>query len=220
MTSFVLDNIDWLGVPFTSPASSFESSPTHNPVRVLDYACGPGTVTNALSNHATEYVGIDISEGMLDAYNTRFTKDASPSQKFTARGVVGNLIEEAPPEHLSGPEFFNFDLAVVGAGFHHFDNVQLATNRLAERLKPGGVLAIIDFIAWEAEGDEHKHQIAHNGFTEEGVKKMFGTAGLVDVGIIVDDKEWKIKDWTRTGFMAKGKKPVESTREADGKDYR
>ncbi len=211
MTSFILNNINWLGVPFNSPASTFESSTSRNSIRVLDYACGPGTITNALADHATEYIGVDISEGMLDAYNTRFSKDSPPSQEFTARGVVGNLVEDEPPTHLSGPEFFGFDLAAVGAGFHHFDNVQLATTRLAERLKPGGVLMIIDFLAWQAEGDEHKHQIAHNGFTEERVKELFGKAGLVDVGIVVDDQQWKIKDWTRTGFMAKGSKPIEST---------
>ena len=210
MTSLILSNINWLGVPFNSPSTTFESSPSHDPVRVLDYACGPGTITNALTDHATEYIGMDLSDGMVDAYNTRFTKDASPSQKFTAHAVVSNLFEESTPQHLSGPEYFNFDLAAVGAGFHHFEDVQLATNRLAERLKPGGVLMIIDFLAWEPEGTEDQYHITHNGFTEERAKEMFEKAGLVDVGVVVDDKEWVIKEWKRTGFMAKGRKPTES----------
>ena len=79
MTSLVLNNINWLGVPFNSPSTTFESSTSRPTVRVLDYACGPGTVTGALTDHATGYIGIDLSDGMVNEYNSRFSKDASSS---------------------------------------------------------------------------------------------------------------------------------------------
>ena len=210
MSSLVLNNINWLGVPFNSPSTTCESSTSRPTVRVLDYACGPGTVTGALTDHATEYIGIDLSDGMVNEYNSRFTKDASSSQQFTAHAVVGNLLEAEVPQHLSGSEYSGFDLAAVGVGFHHFPDVQVATDRLVERLEPGGVLMIIDFLAWEASGEEDKHHITHNGFTEARVKELFGNAGLVDVGIVVDDEKWQLKDRTMTGFIARGRKPKES----------
>ena len=104
MTALIRSNTNWFGVKFNDPSSS-----THTSVRVLDYACGPGTITNALDNRATEYVGVDLSDGMVKAYNTRFNQDGTSSQNFKARAVVGNLLEEQPPTHLSSPEFFNFD---------------------------------------------------------------------------------------------------------------
>ncbi len=38
--------------------------------------------------------------------------------------VQGNLLDPADPSPagLAGPEFFDFDIAVVGLGFHHFDD--------------------------------------------------------------------------------------------------
>jgi SAM-dependent methyltransferase len=61
----------------------------------------------------------------------------------------GNLCvpEDPNPAAFAAPEFFSFDVAAVGLGFHHFDDPALAARRLAERLKTGGVLVILDFFA-------------------------------------------------------------------------
>jgi SAM-dependent methyltransferase len=211
MTSFILKHLTWLAVPFRSPSATFEVSnqASTSSVRVLDYACGPGTITNALAAHATEYIGIDISDGMVNAYNTRFqpSPEGEDKQDFVAHAVVGNLLETPVPPHLCDDEYFNFDLAVVGMGFHHLSDVQLATTRLVERLKPGGVLMIIDFVAYDPEG-QHVNHISHHGFSEERVREVFGQAGLVDVGIVKAEKDWKIMEKHRRAFMARGRKPT------------
>jgi Methylase involved in ubiquinone/menaquinone biosynthesis len=64
------------------------------------------------------------------------------------RAYQGNLCvpDDPNPAAFSGPEFFNFDIVAVGLGFHHFDDPALAARRLAERLKDGGVLTILDFL--------------------------------------------------------------------------
>lgn len=209
MTAFLLLNINWIGAPFNELSSTFESSSPQIPVRVLDYACGPGTITSALDNRANEYCGIDLSDGMVNAYNERFNSEASESQKFQAHAVVGDLLQEPTPAHLSDPKFFDFDVAVVGVGFHHFNDVQLATKRLAERLKPGGVLLIIDFLAYGSD-ERFDHIISHHGFSEETVKKLFEQAGLVDVDLVTDKEPWRVHESTRTGFLARGRKPGDS----------
>jgi SAM-dependent methyltransferase len=89
-----------------------------------------------------------------NAHNQGLTPDFMSSS-------VGNLLDPADPSpaDFADPEWFNFDLAVVGLGFHHFEDPTLAAARLAERLKPGGVLMIIDFMPHahhgkiEADGD-------------------------------------------------------------------
>ena len=71
--------------------------------------------------------------------------------------IIIILIRTPPPPHLSTPFYHSFDLAVVGLGFHHFDDPGLAATRLVERLKPGGVLMIVDFLP-----HGHFHGTSHN----------------------------------------------------------
>ena len=206
MASFILKHINWIGVDFRSPSSTLDTSQT-SAIRVLDYACGPGTITNTLGSHATEYIGVDLSEGMVQAYNTRFQPTPEHKQDFTAHAVIGNLLEATAPTHLDSAEYFNFDLAMVGVGFHHFSDVQLATDRLTERLKPGGVLMIVDFLPFEKNKDIH--MISHHGFSIERVKELFGNAGLTEIDVVLDPEVWMMKDSQRSAFMAKGRKPAE-----------
>jgi SAM-dependent methyltransferase len=83
-----------------------------------------------------------------NAYNQGLTPD------FMAASV-GNLLDpvDPSPAEFAGSEWFNFDLAVVGLGFHHFEDPTLAAARLAERLRPGGVLMIIDFMPHAHHGE-------------------------------------------------------------------
>ena len=61
----------------------------------------------------------------------------------------GNLCvpDDPAPSAFASPNFFSFDIAAVGLGFHHFDDPTLAAQRLVERLRPGGVLLILDFFS-------------------------------------------------------------------------
>lgn len=64
------------------------------------------------------------------------------------RAHQGNLCDPSDPDPAAfrGAEFWGFDVAAVGLGFHHFDDPGLAAARLAARLRPGGVLVILDFL--------------------------------------------------------------------------
>lgn len=219
VTAFILLNISWIGIDFLDPAATFESvskgeaNVSGKSVRVLDYACGPGTITNALAGYASEFVGFDISPNMANEYNQRFATGPE-SQLVTAKAYQANLIDpEGTPQSVSGPEFFNFDLAAVGLGFHHFDNLQLSTNRLVERLKPGGVLLIVDFLT-HAKNDlvsDASHTVAHHGFGEAEVQKLFSEAGLEDIQFRVMDEPVFLRGTAkRTVFLARGKKPLQS----------
>ena len=214
ITSFILSNINWIGVDFIPPSSSFEKPKpsTQHSVRVLDYACGPGTVTAALGSYASEYVGMDLSENMVKAYNARFSPPDSSAEQLHAHAVVGNLIGEDHPANLSSASYHDFDLVVVGLGFHHFENLEHATARLIERLKPGGVFLIIDFVTHAKDPGQHpaKHTVAHLGFGEEEVHKIFSGAGLVDIDVVKSDKQVLMRGLSpRTPFMGRGRKPKE-----------
>ncbi|KAL2426685.1 hypothetical protein ABEF95_011753 [Exophiala dermatitidis] len=256
ITAFIQQHIDWIGVDFVDPGHEFEtvtegSRPNHDQVfdhdqdeleadaeqgkkkqvRVLDYACGPGSVTYALSARATEYVGVDLSENMVREYNSRFGGSSSATEQknqvkpaegdlgpgsdsnpFTAHAVVGNLLDpqDPAPAHLSSPGFYNFDLVVVGLGFHHFQDIPLATRRLVERLRPGGVFLIIDFVTHAMENPDALpalRTVAHNGFSEDELRKYFEDAGLADFRLVRMHEEVLLRGTIkREPFMARGRK--------------
>ena len=196
---------------------------------MLDYACGPGTITQALAGRATEYIGMDFSENMVKAYNLRYNPvsdtcaanpletDNSDDEKLNAHAVVGNLLNPAgtPPE-FDGPKYRDFDLVVVGMGFHHFSDLPLAMSRLVDRLKPGGVFLIVDFLKHcpinynKHDGAEHPaaHTVAHHGFTEQDITQIFESAGLTEVGVRVFGEKVILKGIEpREMLLAKGVKP-------------
>ena len=241
--AFILSSLDWIGVDFLEPSAVFEggaaatgaSSPQQQQqqqqqvrVRVLDYACGPGTMTSALWGRASEFVGVDLSVNMVKTYNERFAESESESKPLSsggsfacsARAVVGDLLDKSgPSESTCGAEFFGFDLVVVGYGFHHFEDLELATGRLAERLRPGGVLLIVDFAPHEELEGGHpaRHTVAHYGFGAEEVQSLFGGAGLVDVGVLEMEGMIEMKrpgagdeepGHKRKVFLGRGRKPL------------
>lgn len=154
-------------------------------VRFLDYACGSGMVSQALSPYITEAVGIDLSTNMAAEYNMRANAQGLSAAEMSA--TVGNIFSESDPHpaHLAAEKFFNFDLAAVGLGFHHFEDPVLSATRLAERLRPGGVLLVIDFLPhgndhWAHGGNgegsssggghhhHHAHGLGHGHHAEHG----------------------------------------------------
>lgn len=143
----------------------------------------------------------------------------------------GNICEPSDenPEAFRDPKFFGFDVACVGLGFHHFDDPELAAKRLVARLKPGGVLVIIDFLPHglaadhdhgghghghsHGQGQDADHEkamktVTHHGFSEERITDIFVNAGAgKDFAI---DKMGEVNMGTRHKnrdlFMARGTK--------------
>ncbi|KAI1044712.1 hypothetical protein LB505_007768 [Fusarium chuoi] len=104
-------------------------------------------------------------------------------QGSSRQAYQGNLADpkDPSPTAFADSKFFGFDVAGVGLGFHHFDKPDLASKQLAERLNPGGVLFIIDFVAHKIDPkDAALRGITHHGFIEDEIKKMFEDAGLTD----------------------------------------
>ncbi|KAI9642047.1 hypothetical protein NHQ30_009918 [Ciborinia camelliae] len=207
------------------------STPEHS-VKLLDYACGTGLITRALLPTITRSIGIDLSSSMVAQYNARASNQGlSPSEMIAYQG---NLLSPTPDPGLEKEDLYGFDIAVVGLGFHHFDNPALAARKLGERLKKGGILAVVDFESHDGYGNPHEHghghghdkpqlnaqaqkaqeTVTHHGFSEEEIKKIFVDAGVgADFGYMVLGKgivfhgtgeEGERKDRKRAVFMARG----------------
>ncbi|KAF2218354.1 S-adenosyl-L-methionine-dependent methyltransferase [Elsinoe ampelina] len=188
--------------------------PKDGGVSLLDYACGTGKITLALKDHITSALGIDISDGMVDIYNARMSEAGVPN----AHAVVGNLLSEQGLTGELDKEAHNFDIAFVGFGFHHFEDPELTIKRLSSRLKPGGFIAILDWLPSDedpqykaeegaghhyhhhhhghghkhghgsAQSSEPQHTIHHDGFSQSTMEKLYSQAGLVDFGFATMEK--------------------------------
>jgi len=170
---------------------------------------------------------------MVSLYNEAARSSGlSPEQ---AHAIVGDLLAPTgvSPE-LSGAEWHDFDVAVIGLGFHHFEDPPLAVKRLAERLKAEtGVLVVVDFLPFEhnhnaySQGHNHghgaqensqsqtvlpsmRHTIKHNGFTAQGIQRLFEAAGLEDFAfdVLPEPAVFEFEEGCkeRTIFIAKGRK--------------
>jgi len=114
---------------------------------------------------------------MISTFNNRMHAAGLSPERVHA--VKGNLFDKAnpTPSELSGAEFHNFDIATVGFGFHHFEDVVYAARQLKERVRPGGVLVITDFLEGgdvqadeegnPIEGSEGNHAVHKHGHGHE-----------------------------------------------------
>lgn len=197
---------DWIGARWTG------TDDTGRDVRLLDYACGTGSITNALAPYVNTIRGIDVSENMVEKYNEAARQSGMTSDHCCA--IVGDLFTDTVPDHLTGPDLYQFDLAVIGLGFHHFEKPGLAVQRLVERLKPGeGVLVIVDFLPFskdDHDGGGARHTIKTHGFDKAAMEKMYKDAGLEEFGFDVLSEpavmEFDSGTKKRDVFIAKGKR--------------
>ncbi|KAI0600712.1 S-adenosyl-L-methionine-dependent methyltransferase [Biscogniauxia sp. FL1348] len=203
LTREIQNRLDFIGVDWADDdddedkSEEEEDKKPKREVRLLDYACGTGLVSRALAPYVTQCVGIDISANMVAAYNARAQNQGlSPSEMHA---IQGDLLSPSSPSLSSSLSSLTepFHIAAVGAGFHHFADPGLAARRLAERLCPGGVLLVIDFLDsrtgnhGEEEEVEEEVEVGHHGddqggahtvmhhrgFTEAQVRDMFEAAG-------------------------------------------
>ncbi|KAB8212312.1 Methyltransferase domain protein [Aspergillus parasiticus SU-1] len=118
--------------------------------------------------------------------------------------VQGNLLAPIvqptnPP--LDDEELDSFDLVAICMALHHVEDIQIATQHLASRLRPGGVFSIIDWATRDslamhehaspdAVHPEHPaaHTISHDSFTQEQIVSLYEQAGCGDARFVLADR--------------------------------
>ncbi|KAL4748030.1 hypothetical protein BDW72DRAFT_215082 [Aspergillus terricola var. indicus] len=161
--------------PSTAPAAREE-------VRLLDYACGAGTVSKALAPYATQTIGLDLSANMVSEYNKAAREMFGKHGPRTARmeGFQHDLLQipnsgasdsvpdpgaaglrsgaEVGDNTLPSGTLAPFDIIVIGMALHHVADAGRLLQRFAGLLKPGGVCIVLDMLPGSAilgeDGDE------------------------------------------------------------------
>ncbi|MDP4006088.1 bifunctional 2-polyprenyl-6-hydroxyphenol methylase/3-demethylubiquinol 3-O-methyltransferase UbiG [Methylobacterium sp. NEAU K] len=100
--------------------------------RILDIGCGPGTLAKRLAEDGAAVTGVDPGEAALAK-----ARAAMPGARF----------EIASGEALPFPDA-SFDGAVLLNALHHVPDPAAALAEAARILVPGGVLVVVEPLAW------------------------------------------------------------------------
>jgi ubiquinone/menaquinone biosynthesis C-methylase UbiE len=114
--------------------------------RVLDLACGPGIVAQALASQARQIVGIDVTPAMIGLARQRFVS----SQITTGQFCV------ALAEKLPFTSSF-FDQVVTRLSVHHFQDSSAVLSEVKRVMVGGGRLIIADVVSSENEEESALH---------------------------------------------------------------
>ncbi|KAL3486542.1 S-adenosyl-L-methionine-dependent methyltransferase [Aspergillus germanicus] len=191
-------------------------------LRVLDYACGAGTVSKALAPYATQTIGLDLSSGMIAEYNKAASEMGFGTEKMhayqynlLATDTESNSATCSFPDNTLAP----FDVIVIGMALHHVSEPSVLLARFKELLKPGGVCVVMDMVptddAPDIEGVLEPSQlevvktIGKRGFTEQETRELYEGAGMgKGFEYVVIEEKFRFTlfghQFGVTGFMARG----------------
>ncbi|KAG2417901.1 hypothetical protein HFD88_001000 [Aspergillus terreus] len=192
-------------------------------VRLLDYACGAGTVSKALAPYATQTIGLDLSANMVSEYNKAAQEIFRPHSAGFARmeGFQHDLLGDSNlgtvlPSGTLAP----FDVIVTGMALHHVVDAGGLLQRFGQLLKPGGVCVVVDMVPGSARlgdpGSELMEEggvfgtIAKHGFSEAEMRELYERAGMGGFDYVVFEQRFRFtlfgQDCSSLGFIAKGVK--------------
>ncbi|KIX97454.1 uncharacterized protein Z520_06906 [Fonsecaea multimorphosa CBS 102226] len=152
------------------------------PIKLLDYACGSGTVSKA-PPYVDETVGVDLSDNMVAEYNKW-----AQGQGFSYAKAHALQLDLLAEPQSTDPALSDFDVAVVCMALHHVANPEALLCRLSKTLRPGGVCVVFDRVFSDErpelradlpeQATKVLQTISKHGFTEEDMRKYFEGAGM------------------------------------------
>jgi ubiquinone/menaquinone biosynthesis C-methylase UbiE len=165
--------------------------------RALDIATGAGHTAAAFAPHIAHVIASDITDEMLHE-----------ARKLAAdKGFANMETASADAEALPFPDA-SFDLVTCRIAAHHFPDVPTFVSEVGRVLKGGGVFALVDNIAPDAEStpgfsaaDLRDASLTYNAFEKIRDPSHGRCLGLnewaeviADAGFEVVHKEWLGKD--------------------------
>lgn len=112
---------------------------------VLDVGCGNGRLLEALQNRQIEYVGVDLSEELIELARSKYLPAEQIDENKKYKFIVGNILE------LGKLPQFNFDYVFSVAVLHHLpgENLQIdALKQLRNKIKNDGKIIITVWNLW------------------------------------------------------------------------
>lgn len=137
---------------FTRQAAAFAAAPElHNDAihqrmldaarprprdRMLDVACGPGTVVAAFAPHVAEAIGVDATPAMLEQ-----------ARALSAERQLGNVDWQSASAYALPFADGCFDIVTNRFAFHHLEDIEAAFAEMLRVTAVGGRVLVCDGIA-------------------------------------------------------------------------
>lgn len=137
--------------------------------QALELGAGAGLVTLLMAPKLGHVTALDSSAGMLEVLR-RKCEMKQLTQVETIEGLV--------PDQLPDKQY---DLIYSSMTLHHIEDVPALIKTLADRIKPGGRIALADLDAEDGNFHSEAKGIAHHGFEREMLASWLRDAGFVDV---------------------------------------
>lgn len=185
--------------------------------RVLDVACGPGTLALMIAKDAAHVDAIDFSEGMLDIFRAEAAKTGA--QNINIQKMDGQKL-------TFGDAQFDFAFSMFGLMF--FPDRMAGFRELYRTLKPGGYTAVS---SWAPVSESPLMRMMFGGmrvaFPERPepkanmlslenpdlLKEEMQKAGFTSVNVTAFDGEWEVRDADSfVESMVRGSAPIEMLR--------
>ncbi|KAJ5301881.1 hypothetical protein N7508_006744 [Penicillium antarcticum] len=204
-------------------SSKLADSDPADDVRLLDYACGAGTVSKALASYTSCTIGLDLSKNMVAEYNKAAEAGLGPDRMQGYQYDILSPDTTSPP----GGSLVPFDVVVTSMALHHVADPDQLLQAFSELLKPGGVCVVVDMVPGSAfhEGNEEKfdsdisealqpeqrevfNTIGKHGFDEGETRALYEGAGIgTGFEYVVFDKPFRFtmfgERFGTTGFIAR-----------------
>ena len=140
--------------------------------------------------HVREIYGVDISDAMLAVFGNKLQGQGN-AQNISANKL--DIFDSQARSSLEG----QFDVVVTLLAYHHIEDIATTTKTLAQFLRPGGKLVVVDFVKdgrgvhTHASDEECAKESIHYraGIDKSTLKDCFNKAGLTDnkeLDILVD----------------------------------
>ncbi|MDP1891535.1 MAG: methyltransferase domain-containing protein [Gemmatimonadaceae bacterium] len=135
-------------------------------MHLLDFGSGTGLLGFALLPYVARVTFADPSEGML----------ARVVAKLRERGETTGSVYRLDASALTLPE--RYDAIVSLMTLHHVPDTAAVVRLLAERLRPGGWLALCDLDLEDGSFHDHPSDEVHHGFDRAELVALTEQAGL------------------------------------------
>ena len=135
-------------------------------LRVLDFGCGTGLLTEMIANIASSVLAVDSSPKMIDVV----VEKNLPNVNVLAWEITEESIELNPALQS------RFDLIVASSVCAFVPDYEKTVTDLKSLLKPAGT-----FIQWDWKGTDSKPDF---GFTENVIRNTYSIVGLTPLKIM------------------------------------
>jgi len=131
-----------------------------NDLRVLDFGCGTGLLTEKISTYAKQVVALDTSEKMITILNDKSLSNVSAiSEELSENLVVGNKLFKE-----------KFDLIIASSVCGFIPEHEKILTVIKSLLKPTGTFIQWDWLSTRKDGDF--------GLNKDAVEKAYINVGL------------------------------------------